>query len=477
MTAVDLKFERTVLDGLGRLLLTSADKAKASTALLGVKERLDEVSTVAYKHKVTPIVAKNARDLADSADTAVAGLARNLAERLADDDDKAMAHRALLVAEVVRLAPVLNARGCLIKGFCNARFYPLGYTRWMRDLDLYCRTWADALELMDLLRAQGYSLDLDEVAWVKADPNRGRSAYGQIFLVRPMGSDFCRVDIHFGTYSVGYAGYLDAPIEDLIDDMALDQTTVKVLSARLIPLMAQAHALSDGYVAAKDINDFVSLAVNTTLDWTSIGRELAAYQLQPQAALLARHVLRLYDHPLVVSAAQRLLSGTGTPRLSLWQTHNRSWGLRAAVNASFAARWRVRQSGTPSSAVVDATRCYLFYRRRLHLAVRAPDTRERLLRRLMASPGIRQWQLRPDACLMLVDAESLMELMPSAPYAAGHPCVPVADPLEGVRVLLVGTTTIVALRDRVFLPTLDLIIDPRDAQAALMAGAVAGAAP
>lgn len=465
-TTVDLDFERALLDGVGRILLTPSDIARARDALLALATRTADAAPVAFKHKVTTVMATNARDLADDSDPRVAAAASNLARALQRDDEAAIAHRELLQTEVIRISQILGDRGCIIKGFCNARFYPSEYNRWMRDIDVFCPSWVDALELLDLLLRDGYEFDLDECSWVKADKSRGREMYGQIFLIRPQGDDFCRIDIHYGTYSVGYAGYLGLPTDGLMADHALGGTTVKVLEPRLIPLIAQSHALSDGYVAIKDINDFVALALAAPLDWKRIGEELAAHRLQPQASLLAKHVLSLYDHEDVVTAAKALIAGTGSPRFTLWQTHNRSWKLRAAVNTSFAARWRLRQGDGVRSAMIDAVRCYLFYVRRLDLAVRTRSPIERTFRALMAEPNLDDWELRPDACTLLIDADVVARVGGMARKTTRPEPVWSATPEPGIEVAHSDESTLVHMGGRTFVPTLDLIIPPSDAEVA-----------
>jgi Uncharacterised nucleotidyltransferase len=467
--SVDLAYERALLDNLGRIWLTPKDRSKARSALLEIEARVDEAPPVAFKHKVTTIMAANARELSLDDDLTVAAAAARLAEALRHDDEDAHAHRQLLLTEVQRIAQILGDRGCIIKGFCNARFYPSNYDRWMRDIDVFCPSWPDALEFLELLLQDGYKFDLDECSWVKADEPRGREMYGQIFLIRPEGKDFCRVDIHYGTYSIGYAGYLDLPRNGFMSMVKVGQTTVKVLDAQLCPLIAQSHALSDGYVAIKDINDFVALAQSTQLDWQAIGQRLRVNQLHPQAALLARHTISLYDDPAVMAAAMALLSGTGSPRWSLWQTHNRSWGLRATVNSSFAARWRLGRGDGLQSGALDAVRCFLFYIRRLQLSVRHRSLAERAFRFLMAKPDLDTWALRPDACTLLIDADVVTRLA-NITRDSGTLGASWRDTSEpDIAITHADATTLVRMHHRVFVPTLDLIIPPVDAGAAARA--------
>ena len=47
-----------LLDGLGRLLLTPSDLARAREALLALASRTMDAAPVAFKHKVTTVMAK-----------------------------------------------------------------------------------------------------------------------------------------------------------------------------------------------------------------------------------------------------------------------------------------------------------------------------------------------------------------------------------------------------------------------------------
>ena len=124
----------------------------------------------------------------------------------------------------------------------------------------------------------GYEFDLVESPWVKADDANHRPMYGQVFLVRPDAEDVARVDVHFGTYSIGYAGYLRTSLRDLSTTMRLACGDVGVLRPEGCIVLAQAHALSDGYVSVKDVNDFVAIASSgEEVDWERAGEDLRAH--------------------------------------------------------------------------------------------------------------------------------------------------------------------------------------------------------
>jgi hypothetical protein len=458
---VDVPFERLVLDGLGRILLGPSDLSRAADTLKRAGDRVTEIPAIAFKHKVTTIVAQNAATLRGDDDERVAALADALGDLLASDLADALRHRRLLEAEIVEIAGLLGERATVLKGFCNSRFYPEPYVRWMRDVDVLCATWEDAVLLLNLLLDRGYEYDEKESPWVKADEERGRHLYGQIFLIRPSGDDFCRVDIHYGTYSVGYSGYLDLDLATSGAHTEVGGRRVRVLTPEACVLIAQSHALSDGYVAIKDINDFVAMATSSeNVDWSEAGRRLRRHGLHPQAALLARHVRDLYADERVRAAATRMLDACDPPRRTLWRTHDRGWGLRARVNASFAYRWHRLRGDSRTTALIRLGQCYLFYVRRLRLEVRPRDLRERMLRAMMAKPDLAHWKLRPDACTLLIDADVVRRLNGGRPGHGAADWHPVAAGIEfaGER-----GNEYVRLGGRTFVPTLDLLIPPAQA--------------
>ena len=338
MTGPDVRFERRILDGFGRLLLSEHDLEAAAIALEQALPRMNEASGILSKHKVTTVAAQNVQLIVERA--RIAQEKANLINTLLEVQlVPARAHRDLLELQVEEVAKATADAGLawaqvtILKGFSNGRFYPSPYRRWMRDLDLFTESWRDAHILVEKLLELGYSFDRAESPWVKADEICGQAMYGQIFLVRPEGDDVARVDVHFGTYSIGYSGYLRAGFRDLAATMQLPSGEVGVLKPEGCLVLAQAHALSDGYVAIKDVNDFVAIAASgERVDWERVGRELRKHELRPQAGLLARHCLRLYDDAAVRRAGEALIKAIEPPRTTIWRTHDRSWRLRALVN-------------------------------------------------------------------------------------------------------------------------------------------------
>jgi Uncharacterised nucleotidyltransferase len=466
--AVDVDFERLVLDGLGRLLMDEQDLGVAAYALNAASQRLPEIPAVLAKHKVVPIAATN---LARLKERQLAGpFAGELLLLLEEPLNAALRHRRLLLDELQRLTAqsAVLRDAILLKGFSNGRFYPVPYTRWMRDIDLFCRDWPTAQLLADQLLADGYAFDTAESPWVKADRRHGRDIYGQIFLIKAIGDDFSRIDVHFGTYSAGYSGYLKPALHDAAVPHDVGGSVLLALEPAECLLVAAAHTLSDGYVSAKDTNDLVAMAcARPEVDWRSAAEVIASHSLAPQVKLLVDHALSLYGAPLVRQACQLLLAGLeAAPTRVPWQTHNRDWGLRARVNSEFAYRWERSLGKSAVSAARTAAQCYLFYIRRLRLEVRPRSPRERLLRALMPAPDLARWNLRPDACVLLIDADVVraLDVQDTSNGDAGAPPRRLNAPAEGIAVLERGGHLYLQVVGRTYVPTLDLLIPPPHAR-------------
>jgi hypothetical protein len=161
----------------------------------------------------------------------------------------------------------------------------------------------------------------------------------------------------------------------------------------------------------------------------------------------------------VLAAANALLAALDVRTSTLWQTHNRSWTLRAVVNTSFAYRWHRHRGDLPPTAIWRALQCFAFYVRRLKLEVRNRSLREALLRRIMAQPDLQGWRLRPDACTLLIDA-SVVERLAGGAGSRRAGITPRSGPSEGIKVLSQAGFDFVDVRGRLFVPTLDLLIPP-----------------
>lgn len=467
MAPVDLEFERTVLDGLGRILLTERDIEHAGLVAANVLRRPGGLLPVLSKHKVVTIAAANLDRIVARGAGVGADAARELRKLVEDAAREAHKHRAIIEEEAATFAGLLPRLGsregdvAVLKGLCNARFYPAPYMRWMRDLDVFVATWESAMLLLDVLLEAGFGYDTKEHPWIKADEANGRPVYGQIFLLRPVGDDFSRVDIHFGTYSAGFSGYLQSSLTDRLQTVRAGSATLPVLRPERALLLAQAHALSDGYVAIKDVNDLVGAAVTQTVDWDELARSIRDHQLSPQTRALAEHIESLYDDQRVKTAMAALRESLPTGKRG-WQVHNRDWTLRARVNANFTYRWHRSVGDSRLRSLKRGTQCYAFYIRRLTLAVRPRTWRERLLRRFMPDSDLEHWKLRPECCTLLIDVQSLG----AASGFAGLPAVRTSEHPGAVEWISVDGHQLLRVRSRLYVPTLDLILDPSHALAA-----------
>ncbi|MGW2716791.1 nucleotidyltransferase family protein [Streptomyces sp. NPDC001492] len=391
-----------------------------------------------------------------------------------DELEERASHLRQLEAELSWIASQPEAADtglAVIKGFNNVRFYSDPAPRWSRDLDLFVPDWEAAYALVTVLRRRGYAFDEQECPWFKAERQRGRAEYGQVFLVRRQGERFSRVDIHFGTYSVGFGEYLRCPLTDFYEPVA-PGASYRGLDPTGTLLVMFAHALSDGYVSVKDVNDSAAIALTRgdDVDFAVLAREMRRHALQPQALLLSRHLARRYRNEDVVAFAASLRQAAGAGRRSLlWRTHDRNWHRRAVVNADHAFRAALSLRRGPWQALRRAVQCLVFYDRRLSVRVGTRSPAEQLLLRLMARTDVTRWRLRPDACPTVIHtahptlARALTERA-AADGPAGLP--PVLRPAPARGVLTGGDPAegqIMVIGGDVFVCSWDQVIEEREA--------------
>lgn len=401
---------RRVLDDLCALRLTDRQLDAAAACLDEVRRCQESTRLLLLEHKAVLPADHTLRQLA----------ARRGGDRPEQEQemlgawfrpevDRQLAHRRLLAAELDGLRRISAERGLratVIKGVNNARFYQDPYPRWSRDIDLFLPTWRETYELLTALRRRGYVFDERECPWVKAEPARGREEYGQLFLILRTDAGTARVDIHFGTYSVGSGEYLRCGLADFTEPLPQASDGLLGLDPTGALLVMSAHALSDGYVSVKDVNDTVEIARNRLpVDWERLAREVEAHALGPQVRLLGEYLERRYETPTVRQFGGRLTAAARCRGRSLWAVHDRRWARRAALNAGHAFRAaRATGRGTPA-ACRGAVRCYVHYVRRLTVDTGRRSLADRLLLRLMARADLTRWRLRPDACPTLVHSE------------------------------------------------------------------------
>ena len=361
---------RRVLDDLCALRLTDRQLDAAAACLDEVRRCQESTRLLLLEHKAVLPADHTLRQLA----------ARRGGDRPEQEQemlgawfrpevDRQLAHRRLLAAELDGLRRISAERGLratVIKGVNNARFYQDPYPRWSRDIDLFLPTWRETYELLTALRRRGYVFDERECPWMKAEPARGREEYGQLFLILRTDAGTARVDIHFGTYSVGSGEYLRCGLADFTEPLPQASDGLLGLDPTGALLVMSAHALSDGYVSVKDVNDTVEIARNRLpVDWERLAREVEAHALGPQVRLLGEYLERRYETPTVRQFGGRLTAAARCRGRSLWAVHDRRWARRAALNAGHAFRAaRATGRGTPA-ACRGAVRCYVHYVRRL----------------------------------------------------------------------------------------------------------------
>jgi hypothetical protein len=357
--AID-KFERFFLDNFCGMQTSPRWVSSARTALPLLAGEDERIRSTLTRHKAFTFFDDALRRLAKYADLPAA---LDLAERFKDQLDGSRAHYLLLSTELAWLQSVgLSAANgaAAIKGFSNARFYSDPQVRWSRDIDLFLPTWEQTGQIVELLRSRGYEFDPTECPWIKAEPRLGRSKYGQVFMVRPIGDGYSRIDLHFSTHSVSHGEYLRVPLTDFYEFSV--HGTVAQLDATGTLLVMFGHALSDGYMSIKDANDCVAMATAPApVDWNIIRREIRRHSFAPQASVLSRYLKRQYaDDEAVMEFAARLSEAGGLQSTPLWRMHDRSWVRRAAVNAGYTFRAAHRQRRGLRSAVVRAMQCFAF---------------------------------------------------------------------------------------------------------------------
>ncbi|MFF7546452.1 nucleotidyltransferase family protein [Streptomyces canus] len=467
-------FTGWLLDTYCTLPLDSRHLDVAAAGLTRLRAHAPQARHVLSTHKAFEPFKHTVDRLAADGPAEHRSTAAELAGWFTDELEERAAHLRLLGAELSWIAsrPEVTDTGlAVIKGFNNIRFYSDPAPRWSRDLDLFVPDWEAAYALLTVLRRRGYNFDEQECPWFKAEPRRGRAEYGQVFLVRRQGDRYSRVDIHFGTYSVGFGEYLRCPLTDFYEPAA-PGASYGGLDPTGSLLVMFAHALSDGYVSVKDVNDSAAIALTrgADVDFAVLAREVRRHALQPQALLLGRHLARRYRDKAVVSFAASLRQAAGDGRRSLlWRAHDRNWHRRAVVNADHAFRAASSLRRGPLQALRRAVQCLVFYDRRLSVRVGTRSPAQRLLLRLMARTDVTRWRLRPDACPTVIHtahpalARALSQR--SATDGPGRPA-PVLRPAPVRGVLTGGSPAegqIMVIGGDVFVCSWDQVVEEREA--------------
>jgi hypothetical protein len=476
--AAQKDFERTVLNTYCAVDRGDRSRTEAERSLPLLRGREAEVRAILTRHKALIFFEHSMSVLTDHVGKEALRAIQSTVTALADEITRWRLHQEMLCRELewLRQSPMPSGHGVVvIKGVNNSRFYPDPTVRWSRDIDLFIPTWSDSVLVVDLLRKRGYVPDHQECAWVKADSRNGRREYGQFFLVRQHDNGYLRLDLHFGTYSIGYADYLRRPLTDFSDVRDHKTGRLGAVNATGSLLLLLAHSLSDGYVSIRDANDAVAMCRSSAqVEWTVLGEEIHRHSLGPQTRLLASHLLRQYrDDEAVTEYAHRLASAARSMLPSIWAMHNRNWQRRALVNALHSFRSTLRRGGSIWRAVERAIRCYAYYSRRLHIRVGRRSLLAWLLLGLMAKSDLTRWNLRADACPLLVHANHTAV----AEAAVGRsdpqdgrrsPPYTLSKPMDGVELVCRrGVCIAVRIGRDVFLLSWDQIISDEQAEYAV----------
>ena len=194
----------------------------------------------------------------------VATVQKRLDELITAERLRCAAARPELTA-VLAEAPALGAR--IMKGLALREHHRRPELRHEGDIDLHVPEWNAALATSRWLRQRGWVWDTTEFSWLKSTD--GGHLYGQLTLVLPDNDDpISRVDLHIGPYSVGHAGNM--PLAGWRDTTVLGVPAQEPDRETTLALIA-AHALNDGVMSMKDINDLYELLVRENrTDWATV---------------------------------------------------------------------------------------------------------------------------------------------------------------------------------------------------------------
>lgn len=228
----------------------------------------------------------------------------------------------------------------IIKGLALREWYADPQARHEGDADLHVPDWEAALALAMWLRGRGWCWDTHEFPWIKWTD--GGHLYGQLSLVYPGNADaFARADLHIGPFSVGHAGLL--PMVGWESGTILRIPAV-VPDAEMTIALIVAHAVNDGLLSMKDLNDLhVLLTRRRGPDWASVEELCRGFG----GGAVLRHLL---------AATALLYPGSGPPAEaeSVLATVVQQGDVRADRFANLALRDELTRGAAPDQAAVAA---------------------------------------------------------------------------------------------------------------------------
>ncbi len=361
------------LNHLGRLLLSDRDLEVASIAYSKLTLTETEILSIAKLHKIQTILYYNLKKIEHFTNRVID---KKLVNILSETNTKSQEHSKLLHDSILPAVSTCfkntDIKPIFLKGMSVARYYPLDCPRWMRDVDLFVPDLASSSIISRVFHNDGFQIDIEEIPWIKQHKSeRFPRFYGQTVLRKTYKEDYARVDIHYGRYSIGYNGFLDYNFYQSIETREIDQEHLYVLSPEGCLILMFAHMPSMGYIGIKDINDFAAITVQTKLDWNEISDVLNRSHLSSQAVATAQKVVKLYQQSDIVTAAENLLSKLPTRGLNkYWTLNNRSWILRAKINAIYSFEFEKGQDKNFfCKALLTSMQCYSYYIPRFEIKI------------------------------------------------------------------------------------------------------------
>ena len=223
--------------------------------------------------------------------TAAAGLLARLETLQAEEEDR----RKLALPETLAvLEHAFESGAHLIKGLPLREMYADPELRHTGDIDLHVTGWSLAARFAGWLRERGWQWDTGELPWLKWTEEG--HIYGQLSLVHPDNrAPVTRADLHIGPFSVAHAGLM--PLVGWEEGRVLGRKAMVPCRETSIALIA-AHAVNDGILSMKDVNDLHVLhAAGPEPDWTSVAELSRAAGAAAALRQLLAVTARVYSHP------------------------------------------------------------------------------------------------------------------------------------------------------------------------------------
>jgi hypothetical protein len=237
-----------------------ADRDQLARRLTDGAVDLRRVERMVMNSKATRLAARKLSDME------LEGPAGRLRDRIREFEDREGEWRQRALPQMRRaVEEASSCGGRLIKGLAVQSLYPEPDMRHVGDVDVQFPSWTGAMRLARRLRSCGWVWDVTEFPWLKWDD--GAVLYGQISLVLPTAEDpVARVDLHIGPFSVGHAALM--PMTGWRAGAALG-VPAQVPDVETFVALIAAHAVNDGLLSMKDINDIHVLVSDSDVDWAS----------------------------------------------------------------------------------------------------------------------------------------------------------------------------------------------------------------